>query len=145
MIYALQYLKSSLYSKNTIHVTTAFLSLVGSIIFAYIFHSYFSVDYGFAGNLVPFTASICMSHKKAQKETERTRGHLLSVLFCGISLIILAYPFRGVQIYGLLSLPLLLAYSGERGKANLKNFFYVFYPAHLVILYGIKELLNLLN
>ncbi len=145
MIYALQYFKASLNSKNTIHVTIAFFSLVVSFIFAYIFHSYFSVDYGFAGSLVPFAASMCMSRGKAQAEKAYTREHLLSVLFCGISLIVLAYPFRGVQIYGLLALPLLLAYSGERGKANLKNFFYVFYPAHLVILYGIKELLNLLN
>ena len=39
-------------------------------------------------------------------------------------------------------LPLLLAYSGKRGKWNLKYFFYIFYPVHLVILEGIALLLR---
>ena len=145
MIYSLQCIKDSLRKERYIHLATAVFSLIISTVFTFIFHSNFSVEYGFAGSLVPFVTSICMSYKTVQSEKERTREHILSVLFCGVSLIYLSYPFRGVQIYSLLALPLLLAYSGKRGKANLKYFFYVFYPAHLVILYGIKELLNLLN
>lgn len=145
MIYALQHLKSSLKDKRYLHVASASFYLAASTVFAYIFHSTFSVDYGFAGSLVPFASSICMSRDATLCESTRRREHLMSVFFCGISLVCLAYPFKDVQIFGLTALPMLAAYSGERGKSNLKNFFYVFYPAHLVILYGLKELINHLN
>lgn len=36
------------------------------------------------------------------------------------------------------SLPLLLAYNGERGR-NIKWFFYMFYPLHIIIIYMIKN------
>lgn len=39
-----------------------------------------------------------------------------------------------IQIFGLLSLTILLLYNGGKGKANLKYMFYIFYPAHLAII-----------
>ena len=54
----------------------------------------------------------------------------------------LAADLGGTQWYSLLALPLLLLYSGKRGKANLKYFFYIFYPVHLVVLQGIDMLLG---
>ncbi|MBR5448122.1 MAG: hypothetical protein IKV40_06830 [Clostridia bacterium] len=145
MIYSLQLLKDASNSKRTLQITAAFVSVIASVVFAYVFHESFSVDYGFEGTLVPFASSICMSRGKLQDAKTQSAEHVLSVLFCGVSLILLAYPFRGVQIYSLLALPLLLAYSGKRGSASLKYFFYIFYPAHLVLLYGIKTLLNHLS
>lgn len=41
----------------------------------------------------------------------------------------------------LISCILILLYNGKRGKLKLKYFFYVFYPVHIVILYGITLLL----
>ncbi len=141
MIYALQFLKQTLANRKVIPVTAAFLILAASIVFAYLFHSYFTVDYGFAGSLVPFAASVCMTRSSDKRKTDNLREHLLSVLVCGISLFYLSAVSGGTQIYCLFALPLLLAYSGKRGKASLKYFFYVFYPAHLVLLYGAAELL----
>ena len=40
----------------------------------------------------------------------------------------------GVQLYATLALPLIAFHSGEQGP-KMKAFFYLFYPAHLVILY----------
>ena len=37
-------------------------------------------------------------------------------------------------------LPLAL-YNGQRGKWNLKWLFYIYYPAHLVAIYGVSFLL----
>lgn len=145
MIYSLQYLKEAASKRNSFQITAAFVSVIASVVFAYVFHESFSVDYGFEGTLVPFASSICMSRGKVRDAKTQSAEHMLSVLFCGVSLILLAYPFRGVQIYSLLALPFLLAYSGKRGKRSLKYFFYIFYPAHMVLLYGVKELINYLS
>lgn len=40
----------------------------------------------------------------------------------------------GLQLYALLALPLIALHNGEQG-AKMKAFFYLFYPAHLLILY----------
>ena len=37
--------------------------------------------------------------------------------------------------FALLAVPLLMLYNSERGKANLKYLFYIFYPTHLVVIY----------
>ncbi len=63
-----------------------------------------------------------------------------------IPLICLTFVTRipyGIQWFGLLALPLLLLYNGKRGKYKMKYFFYIFYPTHLVILYGILYLISL--
>ena len=49
--------------------------------------------------------------------------------------------FEYPRLLALLALPLLMLYSGRRGKWNMKYFFYIFYPAHLAILQGIAWLL----
>ena len=64
-------------------------------------------------------------------------GSKLPVLMLFAGLLFLAADFGGVQYYSLLAIPLLLLYSGKRGKANLKYFFYIFYPVHLAVLQGI--------
>ncbi len=45
------------------------------------------------------------------------------------------------RTWALLAILPLALYNGEPGKYKLKYFFYIFYPAHLVILYGIDILL----
>ena len=62
-----------------------------------------------------------------------------------IALFLLSGMGTGVQAYSLLALPLLLLYSGRRGKMRLKYFFYVFYPVHMIALYGVKLLLEALK
>lgn len=47
------------------------------------------------------------------------------------------------RIWSLLALVPLALYNGKPGKYKLKYFFYVFYPAHLLILYAIDLILSL--
>jgi hypothetical protein len=48
----------------------------------------------------------------------------------------------GLQWASLLSVPLLALYNQKRGKYNIKLLFYIFYPAHLAVIYLISVLIN---
>ena len=37
-------------------------------------------------------------------------------------------------------IPLIVKYNGQRGKKSLKYFFYIFYPAHMFVLLGLRTL-----
>ena len=47
-----------------------------------------------------------------------------------------------MQLATLLAIPLLLCYNGQKGRGGAFNkwFFYVFYPLHLLALWGIAML-----
>lgn len=84
----------------------------------------FCVDYGFWGILLPVL--IWLGKDKWQ-----------SLLLCAGGLILLSIG-NPLQWYSLLTLPLLALYNGARGKAKLKYLFYIYYPAHLALLYLIS-------
>lgn len=86
------------------------------------------IDYGFWGVMTPVFASFAFLRKFPR---------WASVVLLGAGLVLLGADFGGMQHYALLALPLLLLYSGKRGTANLKYFFYIFYPVHLAVLQGI--------
>ena len=74
-------------------------------------------------------------------------GVLLPVLIYGagnrgllIGLALVALKYGGAQWLSFLSVPLLLLYNGQRGKANIGKLFYWYYPVHLVVIYGISLL-----
>ena len=86
------------------------------------------VDYGFIGVCVPVIIYLCKS-KNAK------------LCGCLLALVWLAVNSYHVQWWSLLALIPLLLYNGQRGKWNMKWFFYLFYPAHLLIIHGIGLLL----
>jgi hypothetical protein len=49
---------------------------------------------------------------------------------------------REPEPFGLLAVPLIALYSGYRGKLKLKYFFYIFYPAHMLIIYAVSLILK---
>jgi len=74
-------------------------------------------------------------------------GVLLPLLIYGagnwglvLGLVLLALQNGGIQWCALAVIPLLLAYNGRRGKANIGKLFYWYYPIHLVVIYGISLL-----
>ena len=89
----------------------------------------FWVDYGLIGVLLPVVLYLVQN-----------RTHKLICLT--IMLALMGYTIGGPQWYALITVPLLALYNGQRGTAQLKYLFYIFYPAHLAIIYGIKMLLE---
>lgn len=70
------------------------------------------------------------------------------VIFCiitfylttGMDLSLMNLFYINVQWLMILALPLLLLYNGQKGK-GMRNFFYIYYPAHLYVLLGLSHLL----
>ena len=88
----------------------------------------YRIDYGFWGVLVPVVI-YCAKDKHSR------------IIACLIALVCLAVVSSQIQWWSLLAVVPLLFYNGQRGKLNLKWFFYLFYPAHLLIIHGISFLL----
>lgn len=88
----------------------------------------FGVDYGLWGVLLPVL--VYCGKNRRQKLCLLTLGLLL-----------LCAAFGGSQWWALLAVPLLMAYNGRRGKYPIGKLFYIYYPLHLVVIYGISLLL----
>ena len=109
-------------------VATAFIQIFSGLSYKLGFGIEF--DYGFMGMMLPLCAMIF--EKKLHK-----------FLLFGAGLVLLCIQFYDTpcQWICLLTIPLLLLYNNERGKVNLKYLFYIFYPVHIVVLYGISFLI----
>ena len=108
----------------------------------YLFTLFFNVDYGFAGVLTPVFASLFdFRSTDAPQRLKKLDNIYIRVLSMGVALVILAFSMEAMQFYSLLAIPLLMLYSEKRGRLNLKYFFYVFYPVHILVLEGISYIL----
>ena len=88
----------------------------------------FHVDYGFIGILLPVL--IWLGRNKWE-----------SLILCGVGLVLLSMGSQ-IRWFSLLALPILALYNGTRGKAKLKYLFYIYYPAHLVVIYLVSLFLG---
>jgi hypothetical protein len=99
------------------------------------------LDYGVTGCMVPLFASLLHPPKRQENTVlHRIDRPITHVLTTALGLLLLSLDDGGIQFYCLLALPLLALYSGKRGKKSMKYFFYVFYPAHLLLIWGISYL-----
>ena len=99
----------------------------------------FDIDYGLWGILLPVAVYYLPNR------LWRTIGMALLLLVRAIHYTVFPAALGTLQWFALLSAVLLALYNGERGKAKMKYVFYIFYPAHLVILYGIAIVLSILK
>ena len=98
-----------------------------SFLAAFALCAFIRVDYGFFGILLPVFTSLF--------EDKQKRLVMFSAVLLALC-IDLTESFT-VQYWSLLSVPLIAIYNGQRGKCSMKYFFYIFYPAHLALLYAI--------
>ena len=130
MVYALQYWKQ----KKTALSGLVFGAAVAAV---YLLNQAFEIDYGFWGCMLPVFAAL--AHGTEQD------SDTVNITMLGIGLVFLGLSTDAVQCLALMALPLLYAYNGKRGTLNLKYFFYIFYPVHLVILEGIAMLIQFIK
>ncbi len=86
-----------------------------------------TIDYGFWGSLAPVLAAVFHGRGRLDRRP-------LHIAMLGLGLLLLAMDLGGTQYWSLLAIPILLLYSGQRGKYRMKYFFYIFYPLHLALL-----------
>ena len=84
----------------------------------------FEIDYGLVGVLLPVLIYF-----------GRPVHHFLLA-----GLILLAFVYGGDQWWALAAIPFLAQYNEQRGKYSMGKLFYIYYPAHLVIIYGLSLL-----
>ena len=161
IIYAMQYAKKCFFSPKTSWAkkTASALWVALLVTLSYLLCRFILVDYGFWGIMMPVFASIFDFHRiptpvegenpeSSQAESSFEKWRRLDclpikVLCMAVAeiLLIATHSLPLFQLPALLAFPLLLLYNGEKGKANLKYFFYIFYPLHLGVLQGIVFLL----
>ena len=101
-----------------------------------------NLDYGFWGCMMPVAASLFRQNEEAPRWLRQLDRNWVHILAMAMVMVPLALSMGQWQMWSFLALPLLLMYSGKRGKWKMKYFFYIFYPAHLAILEGIAMLLR---
>ncbi len=137
LIYAFQWLKEEVFSATPrTGVLWGRALLLGALVCGTgILALCVDLDYGAEGALLPLFAALL----HPPRHTPATHLHALDEprlhALCMLpGLLLLAISDGGIQFYSFFSLPLLCLYSGKRGRWKMKYFFYVFYPAHLLLL-----------
>ena len=147
LIYEVQAIKKALARGKTLQAGLLFLLLALSVAGVYAFvERVLYVDYGFWGVLIPVWASI-PDYKEGEAPAcfKRISNRWVKFAFFSGGLLLLCISrglFENIQSYSLLALPLLALYNGQPGRKGLKYGFYIFYPAHLVVLWGIAAILS---
>ena len=130
LIFSLENYKNTKEKRNKILMFFAIIAvlLIAVMLPVILINQGFVIDYGVCGVLLPVV--IFYSPSKIRK-----------LLFSALVLIVLTLDLGGgIQWFSLLSIPLLALYNQKRGKYNIKPLFYIFYPAHLVVIYLISVL-----
>lgn len=146
LIYQVQAFKKALAQGKNLVASLFFLLFGLSVVAVYGFIKHvFYVDYGFWGVLVPVW-TVLPDYKEGEAPAWMAKISNRWVKFACFSVgLFLLCLFRGltnIQSYCLLALPLIALYNGRPGRKGLKYGFYIFYPAHLALLWGISYLIS---
>lgn len=147
LIYEVQAIKCAMAQKQPGKAFGLFALFLLSMAVVYGFVEFvLYVDYGFWGVLIPVWASI-PDYKEGKTPAifEKISNRWVKFAFFSGGLLLLCSSrglFENIQSFSLLALPLIALYNGRPGRKGYKYGFYIFYPAHLVLLWGIAALLE---
>ncbi len=144
IIYALQAFKQALAKRKLLGGMLSVAAMAGALLFGYGVNHLFGVQYGLFGIGLPaFAALTHYEEGKAPDFLERWDSQPVRLALFAVGIFLLWW-MRGrtvVQFFGFLALIPLAFYNGKPGSKKFKWWFYVFYPAHLVIIWLIGMLL----
>lgn len=148
LIYVLQFTKYLLFNTSLNKVMKIVLSiaiLLCSFTSVYLLSEVISFDYRIWGILTPVFASLFdFRNINVPAKLKKIDNYYLRLICLELGVFLVSLHSWKFQAYSLLAIFILLFYSEQKGKYNMKYFFYLFYPLHLAFLYGISILLQLL-
>lgn len=132
--------KRALYTRQWAGAALFGGGFAAAVIATYYVNQRIGFDYGFWGCMAPVIAGLFLQKEDAPQRWKVLDKNWISVILLAIPLLRLADIYY-LQEYALIALVPLLLYSGSRGKRGMKYAFYLFYPLHLALLYGISLLM----
>lgn len=146
LIYSLQFVKKSFFEKGVkwYNKVLSIIIFVALMVGANLFCWHFEVDYGFAGVMFPLICSLLDFKRINCSETVKKLDNSVTLFLCFILALAFHYFVNKSMFseYSFISAIFILLYNGKRGSLNLKYFFYLFYPIHLVVLQIISYIMN---
>ena len=133
--------KRAIYTQKWAKAALLGAGMAAAVMATYYVNLFVVFDYGFWGCMTPVIAGVFLQKEDAPLQWKRADRNWVHVIMLAIPLIQLSRIYY-LQEYALIALLPLLLYSGSRGKYRLKYAFYLFYPLHLALLYGISLLMQ---
>ena len=139
VIYLIDYIEEKIKNKQLIFAIIT--TLVTILLLAYLYwfsenYNYLYSNYGIFAIIMPVVLYVI-------KKYLPNINHIVCVpvicIFMYLMLLKIKFPY---QLYGMMSCLFIILYNGKKGKLNLKYLFYIFYPLHFIILYGIQMLIG---
>lgn len=140
--------KVALDGSNKIYSMLLFTGFALLLVSIYFLYSIIRFEYGFFGMILPVLINLTnFKDIDACTRLKKLDNHTIKLIFTLIGMILLSIDgnLGVIQYYCLLSIIPLVFYNGKPGIKKLKYAFYIFYPAHLVIIEGVAILLSLLQ
>ncbi len=134
-------------ASSVLNKTLSVLLVVALIPLVWRISALLYVEYGFAGAMVPVLVSLPDTHSMvdAPDALKKADNMISRLVMLSIGLLWLRMIYGKLSYFAFFVIPLLLLYNGKPGSGNLKWFFYIFYPAHVLALEGIRLLISSIN
>ena len=116
-----------------------------TVFLTYQLYSLIRFEYGFFGMLLPVMINMTnFKDIEISHNIKKFDNHWIKILILIISLVLLSIDGNMgiIQYYCLFAVIPLAFYNGKLGCKKLKYAFYIFYPAHLIIIEGIAVIIS---
>ena len=147
LIYLLKWFKKLIFERgNIFYIALSAISFLALSTVSYLLCEIVYVEYGFKGIMLPVIISLFdLKGISAPKKLKKLDDHYMGLACMTLGLIPLCINANlgKLQLFSFISVLLLGFYNGGVGNKKLKYMFYIFYPAHLVLIELISILISL--